>query len=518
MIDQILKTIEETEDLPAPSAVALKVMELALEEDFSMDDLAQEITKDLSLSSRVLKVVNSQYYGLSGEVATLKEGVVILGARSVRNLALAASVLGAMENKDDERHQRIIESALCTAVTARLISKWKNLAVDEEAFSSGLLADIGIFILFHCFPKEYSEIFNEAEDHAVALTTVEERILGINHVDAGGKIAERWNLPDTISIPLSCHHAPGSFPGEPGDKLHELCRLTYLGGLAADIFYGWSKSIGISRFQQEVESYYGINTPDSEKLLNAISSEMDSAAAGFQLTGVSTRNYTEILNEANRELGRMNIQYDGMYRELKTAMEELGKKNKELDRLSAELAERNRMLQNLADRDGLTGIYNHRFFKEFLEHQVNQHLRYKRPLSLMMMDIDHFKSFNDTKGHRTGDSILRQLASLLKKSTRKSDLVARYGGEEFVVILPETMLKGAAIIAEKLRRTIEINTFTHEEETDIRVTVSIGVAGFAEGMLTGSAVIEAADQALYSAKRQGRNQVRVKRPPTTEDK
>ena len=80
------------------------------------------------------------------------------------------------------------------------------------------------------------------------------------------------------------------------------------------------------------------------------------------------------------------------------------------------------------------------------------------------------------------------------------------------------MLKGAAIIAEKLRRTIEINTFTHEEETDIRVPVSIGVAGFAEGMLTGSAVSEAADQALYSAKRQGRNQVRVKRPPTTEDK
>lgn len=514
MIDRILETIEKAEDLPAPSAIALKVMEMALEEDFSMNALAEEISNDISLSSRVLKVVNSGFYGLSREITTLNQAVVVLGAHAVRSLALAASVVGILENKEDDRHRRIIESALCMAVTARLISLRKKLKMDEEAFTAGLLADIGIYTLFHCFPGEYSDVFDEAENQAVALATVEEGTLGIDHVDVGKKVAERWNLPAAVAVPLSCHHDPAKFPGDPGDKMHELCRVTYLGGLAADIFYGWSKSLGISRFQQEAEKFYGITTGESESLLETISSEIDAAAAGFQLEGVSTRNYTEILNEANRELGRLNIQFDGMYRELKAAVEELEKKNKELDLLSAELADRNRMLQDLADKDGLTGLYNHRFFKEFLEQHVNQHLRYKRSLSLLMLDIDHFKSFNDTKGHRAGDAVLRQVAALLKGSTRQTDLVARYGGEEFVVTLVETSLKGAANLAEKLRRTIETHSFSHEEDNDIRVTISIGVAGFAGGMQNGDALVEAADQALYSAKHHGRNQVRVKRPPS----
>jgi diguanylate cyclase (GGDEF)-like protein len=160
--------------------------------------------------------------------------------------------------------------------------------------------------------------------------------------------------------------------------------------------------------------------------------------------------------------------------------------------------------------DGLTQIHNKRHFHESLDREVSRSVRYERPISLVLFDIDHFKKVNDTHGHLAGDALLRQLASLVRGRIRREDLFARVGGEEFAVLLPEIELDGAESFADKIRRVAEGATFQFEDVT-ISVTLSLGVASLRADHGTGEALYRAADAALYTAKQTGRNRVVVDR-------
>jgi len=158
--------------------------------------------------------------------------------------------------------------------------------------------------------------------------------------------------------------------------------------------------------------------------------------------------------------------------------------------------------QHLSITDGLTGLYNHRHFQEQLGVEVKRAQRYDLNLSLIMIDLDHFKKFNDNYGHLEGDSLLRKISQILKSSLRETDFVARYGGEEFGVILPETNKEGASVAAERVRKTISEQTFG---EVGAKMTVSLGVASYPDDACLRADLIKKADEALYRAKREGRN-------------
>jgi len=172
-----------------------------------------------------------------------------------------------------------------------------------------------------------------------------------------------------------------------------------------------------------------------------------------------------------------------------------------------ELAEANARLAQLAVTDGLTGLYNHRHFHERLTLEVERSQRSGLPLSLLMLDVDHFKQFNDTYGHPAGDEVLRQLARVLGDARRANDVVARYGGEEFAVILVDTAKFTAAKVAERVRERVVANDFSDAAPRAGRLSVSIGVATFPDDGTDAEALVRAADTALYTAKRAGRNRV-----------
>jgi diguanylate cyclase (GGDEF)-like protein len=155
--------------------------------------------------------------------------------------------------------------------------------------------------------------------------------------------------------------------------------------------------------------------------------------------------------------------------------------------------------------DGLTNVHNKRYLLESLERELPRATRHQRPLSLLMFDLDHFKQVNDTYGHIAGDYVLKEVATLVRSRLRPDDVIARYGGEEFAVALPETELKGAAVIAEELRRLIAEHVFEFEGER-IPVTVSIGCTQL-RGEDDAVKLVKAADTKLYEAKRGGRNRV-----------
>jgi diguanylate cyclase (GGDEF)-like protein len=163
-------------------------------------------------------------------------------------------------------------------------------------------------------------------------------------------------------------------------------------------------------------------------------------------------------------------------------------------------------IYRLTTIDGLTQIYNKRYFLETLEREISRAHRYRRELSMIMFDIDHFKKINDTYGHLAGDYVLKQLASVVKSRIRREDTMSRYGGEEFAIVLPEVDAFNANQTAEKIRKLVEKTVFKFED-TKIPVTISVGVCSITPDTKDPAEFIKNADDKLYQAKAQGRNQV-----------
>lgn len=167
-------------------------------------------------------------------------------------------------------------------------------------------------------------------------------------------------------------------------------------------------------------------------------------------------------------------------------------------------------LRNAALTDGLTGLWNHTHFRNQLDIEFSRTRRYGGVVSLLMIDLDHFKAVNDTYGHEVGNDVLKRTASHLSRMVREIDVVARYGGEEFVIILPETHVDGAMVRAQRIRECIAAYPFENREiQPNGKLTVSIGVSSYPKDGRTKEELIESADQALLEAKRTGRNKVLV---------
>jgi diguanylate cyclase (GGDEF)-like protein len=252
---------------------------------------------------------------------------------------------------------------------------------------------------------------------------------------------------------------------------------------------------------------FATTVPDKlDTIQREVSGEIDTAAKSFGLNMAPKKSVIEILQEANLNLGRLNLSYEELNLELQ-------QHKSQLEELARQLQEKNALLENLAYRDALTGIANHRQFQASLDQEINRSTRQGTILSLLLLDIDWFKTVNDTYGHPAGDQVLQEFCTMTSKSLRDYDLFARYGGEEFAVILPDTPPDGARTVAEKIRQQTEEQLFCREEN-GIRITVSIGLTSVrpAYQPSSKSQFIDWADKALYQAKSDGRNRMCYHQP------
>jgi len=229
----------------------------------------------------------------------------------------------------------------------------------------------------------------------------------------------------------------------------------------------------------------------------------------------------EFMGEFSESFNAMVLQLDQTLQELvakKTALtqanEELHKEISMRKETEAALRKSQEEMRRLAMTDALTGLYNRRHFNRVAEEEIGRALRYQRPLSVMLFDIDHFKRVNDTFGHNSGDRVLAMLARITREVLRSTEIPARYGGEEFIVLLPETSAPAAAEVAERLRGKIE-EAVLQTERGPIAVTASFGVSDALEhsdakpGEQILSEFVSSADGAMYASKDAGRNRVTV---------
>ena len=174
-----------------------------------------------------------------------------------------------------------------------------------------------------------------------------------------------------------------------------------------------------------------------------------------------------------------------------------------------ETAQLHKRTEELTVIDELTETYNYRYFVQKLEEEKRRAIRYDQPLSLIMVDIDWFKKLNDSYGHEVGNMVLKELSGIVKLCIRDVDIFTRYGGEEFAIILPQTPLKEASVIGERIREHVEKKVFDAGKLGKLRITVSVGARSYPENGKAEEELLAVTDQALYRAKGEGRNLVRI---------
>jgi len=223
----------------------------------------------------------------------------------------------------------------------------------------------------------------------------------------------------------------------------------------------------------------------------------------FDIPGGDIRPLSEMLQEANQELGQLNCSYEQLVMDLKQAKEESSK-------YVGKLIEANKRYREMAYRDELTGLYNNRYFQEVMDNELERAKRYEHTLSLLFFDIDYFKQINDNHGHLAGDTVLRQVAEQILQIMRGSDIVIRYGGDEFAVIMPETGREGLEVFAERIRSGIE-EMGVAIDGAQLQVTISVGGAtyGGKDPQVDKMTILGVADKAIYQAKRGGRNRIDI---------
>ncbi|HLQ77163.1 MAG TPA: diguanylate cyclase, partial [Terriglobia bacterium] len=330
------------------------------------------------------------------------------------------------------------------------------------------------------------------------LTIVEREIFGFDHQEVGSELLKLWGMPETVYMPVRYHHDVDLAPIE----LRQLCHVIRASDRLSAVYYGSESVRNVRRSKELLENSFGLGEDRVIRLIDAVAQKSGELLSQFNMPSGKMKTYSQILESANEELIRLNLSSESLIVELKEA-------RKRAELLAAELKVANSKLRDKAFKDDLTGLYNHRYFLEILDIELESTRRFGHLLSLLMFDVDNFKGVNDTYGHRAGDEVLKTLGQYLNRSSRASDTAARYGGDEFVVLLRGTAIEGARVRAEAIRSEISGLEIKVDGIT-VSVTVSIGIAFFDQKELGHkNNFINLVDKAMYESKRGGRNRVSI---------
>ena len=498
----ILQKIHDGEDLPTLSPVAIKIVKLASNENTSAADIAKLISMDPALTARVLKIINSPFYGFSKKITSLSQAISLLGMKAIKTLTLGITVMDSFGDSDGGNgfeYRDFWQRSFAAGVACKLTAQKAGLKIDEEAFIAGLTQNIGGLLLARFYPDRYNKLLNRHYQTGDSLCEKEQSSFGIDHAKLGYELFSQWKMPALLSKSILYHHIPEELP-ENDKNLKLLTNIVYLSDIASHVLFDEQKGLHLTRMKSEFKSLMDIADDEVDDIMEHVSHEAKDIAKDFDMAIDTPQDYTQILQNANIELSQINLDYEQLTRELIL-------EKKRAEKLTKELQKANKLLAEEVNTDGLTKLYNHRFFFDLISKEFSNTYRHNRNLSCIMLDIDYFKKINDTYGHQVGDRVLEEIGVILKDAIRQGDYAARYGGEEFAVILPNTSLSEAAMVAERVRKTVEETQISKKIEIG-EITISAGVASFDKStMKKASDLVEKADTGVYKAKHSGRNKV-----------
>jgi len=487
MKEELIKKIRACPTLPSLPAIAVQVLELAQKDHVDIAEIARVISKDPALSSKILRTVNSSFYGRANTISTISHALVLLGLQSVKTLVLGFSLVGNLSKTKTKgfKHVDYWRRSVYAATAARLLAGKLHIVQQEECFLGALLMDIGMLVLDQVLGEAYGNVHDSAPNHQ-QLAELEHKTFGLNHAEASGILAEQWKLPPVLAVPMAFHGHPKDITDP---ALKKLTEVVWLSGRCADVFVDLNPADAIAFVRKAFADSFQINQADCDAMMNEISTKTKEVASLFEVNISDGANFEGVLKRANETLVDLTLRSQQQ---------------------AEKLAKQNIKLKEQAVTDGLTGLGNRASFDQFLAKEFASALTSGHVISLLMIDVDHFKKINDQFGHPIGDEVLKTLGQILRAAAGPNDMAARYGGEELALVMPNISKLAAAAVAEKIRRAVCGKPMVFGN-VSVPVSVSIGVAAV-EHRLPFKEVghfVKAADLAVYAAKHLGRNCVKI---------
>ena len=486
MKENLLEQLRFCSNLPSLPSVVLKIIDLAGKADTSLAQISHYISLDPALAAKIIRTANSPLYKSRYPVSNISQATSILGTYGVITIALSFSLADSLVKQSRETlgatgsstfWRRSITSALASRALGKRLGMNRML---DDLFLAGLLQDIGILAFHALLPEDYPPIFSLAVNHS-ALLAAEREAFGIGHDELGAALLEYWKFPSYV--PVACRNSHNE-PSIPNIGVNECVATSWY---VTDCFLSQNKEEKIDETIRMAESCLNIDEHALLEVLEAMQKELHHVENLFEIKIMNPIQLGNIVTEA-REL------------------------------LTVRAIIKIRELEDRIQHDGLTGAHNRSYFDETIRNEFLLSSQRELPLSLAMIDIDNYKTFNDTHGHIVGDGVLVSVAKTIMDQIRQTDILCRYGGDEFALILPDTTLSAARSILTRIRESIATIDFKPDEANTIHITVSIGLAVNMDKEIsfnTHTEMLDAADRALYASKSAGRNQVTEWNPSLT---
>lgn len=484
----------DLDSLPSPPSLALEIVRLSNDPDASAADLASVIGQDPVLSARIMKVANSPGYGLAHEVTNVDRAAALLGLKAVKLMALSFSLsadvgdeTGALSTETYWYH------SLFTAVAGRRWAEIVAPGLTEEAFLVGLLSQLGRLVLAQQKPEEYTALLVSKETDWPSLEA-EREAFGSSGAEITSVLLKDWGLPSLIAATPGVAYL-GHDPDPAIAGAEELGKV-FAGVLLTEQALSTGADEDLLSVLQTALSEAGADVESVDAFVLDLEERIREIADVLDVPLPSDMSHTDLLLKARTQLVEVSLQ---AVHGLQSA-----------EAQAAELRQSNEELAGKAFTDRLTGVPNRAAFDDHMARVLGSAGRGDiDSVGLIMLDIDHFKSFNDTHGHQVGDDVLAAVAGAMKQVSRRDTLFARYGGEEFSMVLMNCGLSDAVAAGERLRAAVEA-TIVATSAGLLQVTVSGGAAIVTGNEITPDAaevLIGRADRALYGAKELGRNRV-----------
>lgn len=481
MIDDTLKRrLDYCTTLPSLPAVAVKIIEMANDPDADIRTVCEYISLDPVLAAKLLRTANTPLYKSRRVATNIRQAVSILGTHTVLVIALSFSLANSLMTTPLSNSSSAFDSnifwrrSITSALASRALGEKLELNFLDDLFLAGLIQEIGILAFWVIMPEEYGKIFASTADHD-GLLEMERETFGAGHDELGYALLKKWHIPDYIALScINSHSQPE--PQNLGPTLQSCLAVSrYL----ADYFLYPHEAGKMIVLNKATQDWLGLDPSALIDVIKIMEIGLSAVEELFEMTIHHPCEVTGILAEAKELLMIHNLS-------------------------------RMKDLEDKSQRDGLTGAYNRTYFDETLRREFNLAMQYNLPLTIAIIDLDHFKNVNDTYGHVAGDSLLATVVKTLFDQIRQDDTLSRYGGEEFALILPGTTLAASRTLISRLKDSIAAIAYKFDGGITIQITASIGVASYYENATHFQEprdLIKAADYALYAAKHAGRNQI-----------
>lgn len=496
----IRQRVEALSYLPTTAAVAMKFVELGKDPEADPAEYGKVISSDSSLSTKLLALANSSWFGVRNKVTRPNVAVNLLGLGTVRTLAISYCLTGLHNDLklDAQESLKFWSASLCKAVAAKQFAAHFDSKAGEEAFAAGLFQDFAIPIMYAVEKECFNAMLSDVTISTHAQLERERAMFRLDHAEIGRLVAQKLELPDLFVDGVAFHHNHaqlGEFVEKPA-----LANAMYVGSLFPHVLDKWNRD-DAAELRTFVTAQTAGKPLEVDAFMAEVQKEFNQLYAYFEGGKTPDLKLAELLEMATKEVADNTTRLMGTVHEM---MKEVASAGKEVHQVLARSSE----LEEAALRDPLTGAFNREGLAKKAGELLSQAGRYSSPFAVAYMDLDHFKPLNDSLGHKAGDNALKKLAEVVKEAARPTDVFARLGGDEFALIMGDCSDSTAGDIVQKV---IERFAATAAPPVDGKpsATVSVGllcVTGRGQVMPL-DPLLTAADKLMYRAKGAGGNQL-----------